>query len=144
MQVTNRDSYDLYRKKRRKVAKEIDQYKLYVKAVNGLLSCLLEMVKEAESGVYIKGLGYFFHNKSDKLKKGIHGSFFTRMKKRYTYSMDFYPDNELSDWYITFTSDVNYKKKEYTVYFDTVDSISELDTVNNKIKRLPKIAKHLL
>jgi len=143
LQVINRDSYNLYKQKRRKVAKEIDQYKLFEKAISGILSCLMQMIKESENGVYIKGLGYFFHNKSDKKVKGKKETFFKRIKKRYIYQADFYPDDSLEGWYVTYANK-NYPKKEYSVYFDIVESMMQLDTINNTIKRSPRNIKYLL
>jgi len=143
LQVINRDSYNLYKQKRRKVAKEIDQYKLFEKAISGILSCLMQMIRESENGVYIKGLGYFFHNKSDKKVKGKKESFLKRIEKRYIYQADFYPDDSLEGWYITYNNK-NYPKKEYSVYFDIVESMMQLDTINNVIKRSPRNIKHLL
>ena len=143
LQVINRDSYNLYKQKRRKVAKEIDQYKLFEKAISGILSCLMQMIRESENGVYIKGLGYFFHNKSDKKVKGKKETFFKRIKKRYIYQADFYPDDSLEGWYVTYANK-NYPKKEYSVYFDIVESMMQLDTINNTIKRSPRNIKYLL
>jgi hypothetical protein len=144
LQVINRDLYELYKQKRKKVAKEIDQYKLFEKVVSGIFSCLMQMIKDSENGVYIKGLGYFFHNKSDKKVKGKREPFIKRIKKRYVYHADFYPDDSLEGWYITYTNNTNYNKKEYSVYFDVVKSMMELDTINNVIKRSPRNIKHLL
>jgi len=63
--------YDYYRANRKKVAKEIDQYKLWVKAINGMLIELKQMVIECENGVYIEGFGYVRAEFSHKCKKRI-------------------------------------------------------------------------
>lgn len=56
--IIDRDMYDYYRANRKKQALGIDQYKLWVKAINGLLMTLKQMVIENENGVYIEKFGY--------------------------------------------------------------------------------------
>ena len=144
LKINSREAYDLYRTRRRSVAKEIDQYKLFVKAVNGMISYLFTLVKEAESGVYIKGIGYFFHNKSKNKVRGKNEPLMKRIKRRYIYYVDFYPDPGLEDFYFDFTYDCNYPKKEYSVYFNVIESVLELESYNNKVNTLPNKIKKLL
>ena len=69
--LVDREMYDYYRANRRKVAKGIDQYKLWVKAVHGLMIVLKELVAENENGVYLEGFGYLHIDSSKKMTKRI-------------------------------------------------------------------------
>jgi hypothetical protein len=71
VEIIDREMYDYYRQKRKKVAKEIDQYKLWLKAVHGILRTLKEMVAENENGVYLEGFGYIYIEKFSEYKKRI-------------------------------------------------------------------------
>ena len=57
-ELIDRDMYDYYRANRKKTAKGIDQYKLWVKAINGLLICLKDLVTSNDNGVHIENFGY--------------------------------------------------------------------------------------
>jgi hypothetical protein len=72
-QLVTRELYDHYRKTRRKVAKEIDQYKLFEKAVKGLLSQIHRMVEEAPGGLYLKDFGYIYVTTKTIRKKEKNG-----------------------------------------------------------------------
>lgn len=63
--------YEFYRKNRRKVAKGIDQYMLWKKAISGLLIAIKELVEERENGVYIKDFGYLCLEKAGTRRKKI-------------------------------------------------------------------------
>jgi hypothetical protein len=84
--------YDYYRNNRKKVAKEIDQYKLWVKAVNGLLCCLKEMVIENENGVYIEGFGYIFAEEVSTYKRRIS---ILKKEEKIRHKIRFISDNKL-------------------------------------------------
>lgn len=113
-EIIGREMYDFYRQKRRKVAKEIDQYKLWVKAVHGILRVLKEMVVENENGVYLEGFGYFYveqhldyKHRVSLLKKEIK----TRHKIRFELE-----DEKLNQKYSFTIDNINYlvdPKKEY-------------------------------
>jgi len=125
VQVINRDFYNLYRENRRKTAKEIDQYKLFVKAVNGLLLTMRDIIEESEGGLYIQGIGYFCHEKSKRKQKSRGAAtFFKRQKKKYKYKLAFFPDKQLKDWHITYNS-LLYKsdiRDKYYIHFNLIES----------------------
>lgn len=70
-QLIDRDMYDYYRDNRKKVAKGIDQYKLWVKAMNGFLETMKRMLIQNENGIYLEGFGYFYIEKKYQRKKRI-------------------------------------------------------------------------
>jgi hypothetical protein len=89
-ELIDRDMYDYYRKNRKKVAKEIDQYKLWVKAVNGILCCLKELVRESENGVYIEGFGYIFAEDNIRYRHRIS---ILKKEEKIRHKIRFIPDN---------------------------------------------------
>lgn len=125
MHIANRDFYNLYKEKRRKTAREIDQYKLFVKAVNGLILTMKDIIEESEGGLYIQGIGYFCHKKS-KTKQKLRGvaTFFKKQKRKYKYTLTFFPDKQLTDWYITYnpTLYVRDKRDRYYIHFSLIES----------------------
>jgi len=70
-QLIDRDMYEYYRKNRKKTAKGIDQYKLWVKAINGFLITMKRLLIENENGVYLEGFGYFYIEKKCERKRRI-------------------------------------------------------------------------
>lgn len=89
-ELINREMYDYYRQNRKKVAKGIDQYKLWVKAMNGMLACLKHLICENENGVYIEGFGYFRAEKSTTYRKRVS---ILKKEERDRYKIKFTADN---------------------------------------------------
>lgn len=120
-ELINRDMYDYYRANRKKVAKEIDQYKLWVKAMNGLLIVLKRMVCENENGVYIQGFGYIRAEKNSKFKKRIS---ILKKEERNRYRILFTADNKAVQKRFKFTvgrcSYVLDNTKNYENKIDTI------------------------
>lgn len=56
----SREFYNTYKKIRRKASKNINQYKYFEKAFNGLILELRAMVSESEEAVHLKGLGVVY------------------------------------------------------------------------------------
>lgn len=120
-EIIGREMYDFYRQKRRKVAKEIDQYKLWVKAVHGILRTLKEMVVENENGVYLEGFGYFYiepylkyRHRVSILKKEI------KNRHKIKFELD---DDKLNQKYLFTTDRINYlidDKKEYVPNLEAI------------------------
>lgn len=138
LKVTNRDFYNLYKKERRTTAREIDQYKLFVKAVNGLLITMRDIIEESEGGLYIQGLGYFCHKKTDtKVRARGHTSFFKRQKKEYNYILTFFSDNQLKDWHITYNKYISKREKRdtYYIHFDLIESYYIAKKFARKLKQ---------
>lgn len=124
-----REFYEYYRTHRKKVVEPIDQYKLFVKAVGGLMMTLKKQIRETEGGVYIKGLGYFCHVKNTEKRRKAVGkaekerSYFDRIKKVDTYSYWFFPDTAFKDWYIFGESPTKKDaEKKYKIHFDGIQS----------------------
>jgi hypothetical protein len=137
LQLINRDFYNLYRERRRTTAREIDQYKLFEKAVNGLLITMRNIIEESEGGLYIQGIGYFCHKKSDTKSKATGSvSFFKRQNKKYKYSLTFFPDKQLKDWHITYNKVVSKKEKrdKYYIHFDLIESYYNAKIFANNLK----------
>jgi hypothetical protein len=125
LKVINREFYNLYKQNRRKTAREIDQYKLFVKAVNGLLITMRDIIEESEGGLHILGIGYFANRKTNKKRKKVGATgFFKRQKREYSYKLDFFPDKQLKDWYITYSQTVSKRErlKRYYLHFDLIES----------------------
>lgn len=56
--IYDREVYDYYRENRIKVAKGINDYNLYKKAVSGLMLVIRDMFLDSDGGVYIDNFGY--------------------------------------------------------------------------------------
>lgn len=124
--LTSRDCYDFYRSWRRRKPKEIDQYRLFVKCVNGLTMLLAKMMEESEGGVYIQGLGYFCCVKlKNKVRLNKSKSLLLRLQKCDRYIPYFFPDKEMAGWTMSDSSCYLLRKKinatdiDYKLYFDT-------------------------
>lgn len=63
--------YEHYRKNRKKVAKGINQYKLWIKALAGLIIVAKELMTENENGLYIEGFGYFYFRKKNESRRRV-------------------------------------------------------------------------
>lgn len=101
-EIIDRDMYDFYRQKRKKVAKEIDQYKLWVKAVHGILRTLKELAVENENGVYLEGFGYLYVEKYSEYKKRIS---ILKKEKKDRYKVRFELEDEKLNEKYSFTPD---------------------------------------
>lgn len=71
LEIIDREMYDFYRKNRRKVAKGIDQYNYWVKAMAGMIITIKKLMVENENGIYIEGLGYMCMEKVTERKRRI-------------------------------------------------------------------------
>ena len=132
-----REFYDYYRTHRRKVAKGIDQYMLFEKAVSGLLRLLRRLAVDTEGGIYIKGLGYFCHVKNYKKIKNRKGrNFFEKLKKVNTYTYWFFPDGNFEGWYIMPAMDdskVLINLESYKLHFDAIKSYHSAKTMQQAL-----------
>lgn len=134
--LITRDFYDYYREHRKKVCEPIDQYKLFEKAVAGLLSTLVRQTIETEGGVYIKGWGYFCHVKN-KVKHSIKTkSFFDRQKKDYGYTYWFFPDKFFEGWHIHSNYVYNgIRLKSYKLHFDGIKSYYDAKFLADNLRK---------
>jgi len=58
--IQTREFYDFYRKIRRKNSKKIDQFNYFVKAINGMLKEINNLMNETDHGLHLKGLGVLY------------------------------------------------------------------------------------
>jgi len=149
--IVTRDLYELYKKKRKKVAKEIDQYKLFEKVVRSLLLLIGRSVISEEGGVYIKDIGYFCAVKDIKNNKKITivmaTSIFNRYRKRDCYYPYLFVDDCLKGWTMnrTFNPTIRSKvmaNKNYTINFDVAYSYHEAKKNLKKLSKLNKKIKY--
>lgn len=143
--ITEREVYDFYRENRKKVAPAINQYNYYVKAVEGMMSILGEMIAQSEGGIYIEGLGYFACLKTERNYTKKRKSLLAKRLKFTCYLPYFFPDSSFSEWTMsgTFDSTIRVKidhLKKYKLNFDICDSVKESQRLsrailNNKYRR---------
>ncbi len=138
----DREVYDFYRQHRHKTAEGINEYRLYKKAVSGLIMEMIEMMYESEAGVYISGLGYFCNViKKDKSKRGCRAqglSPILRNKKVNRYFPYFFPDEEFKGWTMSgaFNSHIRENQeifKPYKLYFGICESERIANMFANKL-----------
>lgn len=131
-----RDFYNYYKENRKKSVEPIDQYKLFVKAVNGLMELLRRQILETEGGVYINGFGYFCYVKNAEKRRrvGNNLSFFQRMKKVDKYTYWFFPDNNFKDWYIEADA-MKPKLDNYKLHFDGIKSYYDAKLLADNLRK---------
>jgi len=126
-EIVNRDAYDYYRKNRKKVAKGIDQYNYFVKAINGIFETAKKMLIESKGGIYIEGFGYFCNILMPykiKRKRKVQNSLIKRVRISDKYEPFFEPDVEFSGWCMDYAflrkqkEDVIASKVKYKIHFD--------------------------
>lgn len=131
-----REFYEYYKSKRKKVAKEIDQYKLFEKAVKGIIRVIKEVVAESTGGLHIKGLGYFcLIKKPLEYRNPLESNPNIRAKKKEAYVFWFYPDEKYKDWYLFYDEErrslINKRdlNKKYTFEIDAVRTFYEMQEI---------------
>lgn len=146
LQLISREFYEFYKTKRKNVAREIDQYKLFVKAVSGILITMREMMDESEGGLYIEGLGYFCHTKSKNKIKSKGSSFFLRLKKKYYYKLTYFPEDFWDNWYLKFSNSVKSREKRssYLLHFKIIESYYNATKFAKRLHRKGIIITHSL
>ena len=135
-----REFYDFYRKHRRKVAKGIDQYKLFEKAIAGLTTAIRNTAEQTEGGVDIKGFAYFCHIKDEnKRVNPTEKSFFKRRIKKYYYHYWFFPEEWLKGWYIELNNNVpDYYKREHKLQFEAIQSHYDAVRFNKQVNKFSR------
>ena len=146
--LTGRDVYDFYRQNRKKMAKGIDQYNYFVKAVDGIFMVIKEMMLQSEGGVHIAGLGYFCNLKNPRefsRKVKVKNSLIKKKKNYYSYHPLFIPDPEMKMWSMDYTFKESYitelqnSKLEYKLHFNLVNSIRNAEEFAIKKKNHRKV-----
>ena len=147
-ELVTREFYELYKRRRRHVAKEIDQYKLFEKAVGGFLELLANSIVEEEGGVYIKGLGYFCAPRRLNVNKKHKNPKATSILKKFSTREQHYPylfvDDQLKGWTMNrgFTSTIIFKiraqKKEYKLHFDVAYTYHNAKKLAKSLKKRSK------
>lgn len=128
--LTSRESYDFYRANRKNCPKAINQYNLFVKAVEGIFRMIQMMVIESEAGVYIEGLGYFANVKVKTRKKKFK-SLLLKAKTHFTHTPYFFPDGRFSEWTMSGTAKKRFKHAvtrssiKYRLRKDLAQSLTE-------------------
>lgn len=99
--ITDRDVYEYYRKNRKKTAPGINQYNLFVKAVGALMISLKWLMLESQTGIYIEKFGYFcaiINPIATRNKCSRYMLDFKYLKKRHSYHLYFFPDEDFKRW----------------------------------------------
>lgn len=134
-----REFYDYYRQHRKKVAKGIDQYKLFEKAVAGLTTAIRNVAEQTEGGIHIKGFAYFCHVKeTNKRTNGFEKSFFKRRIKNYSYHYWMFPEKCLEGWYIHLGEINNRTKREYKLQFEAIKSHYDAQRFNMQVSKFTR------
>jgi hypothetical protein len=140
-----RDFYNYYRTNRRKVAKEIDQFKYFEKAVNGILTILRKAVLEEDEGVHIKSFGYLCNVKA-KNKRALYTlkSPIKMYKKEIVFKFWYIPEDNYKKWYLKeITQLCVTKKTDYKIIDkETIKAIYETETYFNSVHRQAKDIKY--
>lgn len=109
--ITTREAYDFYREHRHKVAKSIDQYNYFVKAVEGLFTVIHNMLVDSQGGVYMPGFGYFAYVRFPKKMKVRTKSLIKHRKEKYF--PYFFPDKALKKWTMDRAFKIQVRKHSY-------------------------------
>lgn len=135
--LISRECYDFYRANRRSCPKAINQYNLFVKAVEGLFNVMQEMMTDSEGGIYIQDVGYWANVKvKAPYKKGK--SLLLRAKQQYYHVPYFFPDEQYKDWTMSGTFKVYIKKRlrdkgvKYKLRFDLTKTLAEAQSFAQK------------
>lgn len=132
-----REFYDYYRQNRKRQAKGINQYKLFIKAFNGMMITLNKISSETEGGIHIDKLGYFCRVKTKhKMIKPMEKSLLKKYEKSYGYSYEFLPDNWFKDWHMYVTVTYLNKLEKYTLHFDAIESYYKATIFSNDLERM--------
>jgi hypothetical protein len=140
--LTSREAYDYYRANRKKTAVGINEYRLYVKAINGLFAELGRMIAAAQGGVYIEELGYFCHvvEPTKRVKKGVKKTLLSKYNKHHHYFPYFFPDKDFKDFTMSGAFyDYIYRRKskdeKYLLHFDLCESYKEATLLHNRFTK---------
>lgn len=146
LEITDRKVYDFYRQNRKKVAKGLNQYNLWVKAINGLFLTIRDMAVQSEGGVHVEGLGYFCNIVRPKKRKlRIKNSLFS-IKKTY-YIPHLFTDVELQDWTMSDAFDFWYRwhikklSRNYKIHPELIDNMRITADFASKLEQHTKWQK---
>lgn len=115
----DREMYDYYRQNRRKVAKGIDQYMLWRKAIAGMIIVINDLIEDNENGLYIEGFGYFCAKKRALRKKRI--SIVKKIEETTYYLSLEFENNDLNRRYkFRRHGNIFFKKIDYQPKFEAV------------------------
>lgn len=141
-QLITRECYEYYKENRKKVAKAIDQYNYFVKALNGIMTIARRMATESEGGLYIEGFGYFCHVKikTRPLRKRVPNSLIRRITYTDIHLPYFEPDIEFEGWSMTYAFDDYYmrcldNKRNYKIHFDLMLPMRVAHDYDKKMRR---------
>lgn len=139
--ITSREAYEYYRQNRKEVAKAVNQYNYYVKAINGICALLREIIIEEEEGIFISGIGYFgnVYYKDRLIRRE------NKFKKKYykkVHKPNFFPEHKfqmfsMSDNFTkSLTKAIYSSKTEYKLRFDLIDDMEVKKTGYKYIRSL--------
>lgn len=140
-----REFYEYYKKNRSKPSKVIDQYNYFVKAVNGVLSLMMNMNAEIQGGLFIRDFGYFCYVKrKEKRRNPQEKSPLKKFIKRDSYSFWFYPEDGYRDWILlsNFYQETK-KRNDYKFLFQEIKLYYELEQYGRKVFRESSDIKYL-
>lgn len=146
--ISSREAYDFYRKNRKAVAKGIDQYNYFRKAVEGLMFVLKEMFLENEQGVCIRDFGYLcmLRSKEEKyITNPLSKTILKKYSKKHVYRPFLFPDVMYKGWHMeyafsnSFIYDWNHSaSKKYKLHKNLCDSIIVSEDFINKAEKNKK------
>jgi len=102
--ITERESYEYFKKNKRFTHKPFDEYKKWVKIAKGLMHAMNLLSQEYDAGVYFQELGYLLFLPKYKVK-GRRISLLRRKPDRFYYEQSFIP---LCDELISFRTEGHY------------------------------------
>lgn len=133
--LTDREVYDFYRENRARVAKGINDFNLFKKAVSGLFNLVRNIMKDSKGGIYIDGLGYFCHvitlNKYKFFRRDK--SIIIRNRRHYVYKPYFFPDDNINRMEMIFN--LKHTVKKYKLHFDICQTKQEAFKAYKKIHK---------
>ena len=143
--LINREFYEFYKTNRKSVAKEIDQYNYFVKAIGGILQLIKKEAYEREFGVYIENFGHFCFIRGKNPKRNpLEKSPLKKSKKIFIWQHWFIPENDkLKDWYYRTESHIN-KPRKHTIDLDATRLFLEVNRYNERLRQESKNIKYII
>ena len=131
--IVDREMYDYYRQHRRGVAKGLNQFMLWEKAIGGLMTVMKNTLVEKEEGIYIKGFGYFYYAPSAYRRKRI--SILKRIMKQSFRVRCILEDERLKDKFIFNTGALQFMPEEGKEYKENLEYIKYKENLNKEWKK---------
>lgn len=131
-QLINREAYEYFKKNKRKVSRNLDEWKKWHSIIKGLFFAAECIAKQTNQGIYIKGIGYFAFVRLFT-KKGKRKTMLTRGLPRHVYLRKFYPDSPaLKNWML---SEELTTTKKLLLNFEAVEHFKNQNRGKNIYKR---------